>query len=533
MENFDMDADDNIEQENTVSPVKKPMQPSGIAMDALAGLLDSYSTTDMINSRRAATAIPLQIQQSSYSSTAKVAPTVRTPVRSATIIQASTPNAAAFHARSNKAEVVVEHIGNQSNNKNTNETKKAPVIQLKSLVKPYKSMYQTMYKRANVLNNQIEEFEDLFLSTLNDKESEKSQVLLYPIGNSVQDEVHLVGRVVCDSAGQLNGQSIVLEGSSRTSKCNRVRLDVSSLPSYSLFPGQIVLVSGIYTNDGCFHAKQLTDPPLIPRPTETKVKTDLNFMIASGPFLLANGNLSAFEELLRRAEEDPSVQSLILLGPFIDERSSYVQNLQDKTYEQVFQDLIEKIKSFRIKTILIPSLRDIHHDLIYPLSPFTINDNKDLAILYGCEPSFVSIDGLQCAITSTDILCHLSSEEISLNQTTERMCRLIRHLFQQHTFYPLIPPNESVSIEYEQAMQYAKIDSLPHLFITSSDLRPFIKFIDSVCAINIGRLVKNQDSTMINNASGTYVKIFLSKTDDDISNGTVLNDHLHIQILRL
>lgn len=101
-------------------------------------------------------------------------------------------------------------------------------------------------------------------------------------------------------------------------------------------------------------------------------------------------------------------------------------------------------------------------------------------------------------------------------------------------------------------MEYAKIDSLPHLFITSSDLRPFIKvgnlismlnhfmpaffliqFIDSVCAINIGRLVKNQDSTMINNASGTYAKIFLSKTDDDISNGTVLNDHLHIQILRL
>lgn len=49
----------------------------------------------------------------------------------------------------------------------------------------------------------------------------------------------LVGRIVCDSAGQLNAQSIILEGSSRTSKCNRVRLDVSSLPGYSLFPGQV------------------------------------------------------------------------------------------------------------------------------------------------------------------------------------------------------------------------------------------------------------------------------------------------------
>ncbi|CAF2325762.1 unnamed protein product [Rotaria sp. Silwood2] len=533
MEDFDMDADDIIEQENSKSPQKKTLQQTGIAMDALAGLLGSYSTTEMINSRRSAVSIPLQQQQQSHLSSAKLTSSVNTPVRSTTINQASTPSAATFHARLNKAEVTVEHIGNQSTNKNMNQTKQTPIIQLKSLVKPYKYMYQTMYKRAHVLNKQIEEFEDLYLNMINNKENEKSSIILYPIGNAVQDEVHLVGRIVCDSAGQLNSQSIILEGSSRTSKCNRVRLDVSSLPSFSLFPGQIILVSGIYTNDGCFHAKQLIDPPLIPNEIETKIKHDLNFMIAAGPFLLANGNFSAFEELIRRAEEDSSIQTLILLGPFIDERSSYIQNLQDKTYEQLFNEIIEKVQSLRIKIILIPSLRDIHHDSIYPLCPFSINENKDSTIFYGCEPSVLSMDGLQCAITSTDILCHLSSEEISLNQTTERMCRLIRHLFQQHSFYPLIPPNESVSIEYEQAIEYAKIDSLPHLFITSSDLRPFIKFIDSVCAINIGRLIKNQDSTMIDNASGTYAKVFLSKTDDDISNGTILNDHLHIQILRL
>ncbi|CAF4384281.1 unnamed protein product, partial [Adineta steineri] len=100
--------------------------------------------------------------------------------------------------------------------------------------------------------------------------------------------------------------------------------------------------------------------PLVPHPIETKISNDISFMIAAGPFLLANGNLSAFEELLKRAEEDLSIQSLVLIGPFIDERSSYVQNLQDKTYEQLFNELLEKIKSFRVKTILIPSLRDIH-----------------------------------------------------------------------------------------------------------------------------------------------------------------------------
>ena len=43
-------------------------------------------------------------------------------------------------------------------------------------------------------------------------------------------------------------------------------------------------------------------------------------MVASGPYLLANGNISAFEELLRRAEDDPTVQTLILVCRFIFRR---------------------------------------------------------------------------------------------------------------------------------------------------------------------------------------------------------------------
>lgn len=43
MEDFDMDADDNLEQENAKSPKKKSHPVSGIALDALTGLLGSYS----------------------------------------------------------------------------------------------------------------------------------------------------------------------------------------------------------------------------------------------------------------------------------------------------------------------------------------------------------------------------------------------------------------------------------------------------------------------------------------------------------
>lgn len=49
----------------------------------------------------------------------------------------------------------MEHIGNQSNSKTSNERKQLPSIQLNSVIKPYKYMYQTIYKRANGLIENI------------------------------------------------------------------------------------------------------------------------------------------------------------------------------------------------------------------------------------------------------------------------------------------------------------------------------------------------------------------------------------------
>jgi hypothetical protein len=41
------------------------------------------------------------------------------------------------------------------------------------------------------LNKQIEDFEDLFLTMMNNKENEKSNHVLYPIGTAVQVKIDL------------------------------------------------------------------------------------------------------------------------------------------------------------------------------------------------------------------------------------------------------------------------------------------------------------------------------------------------------
>ena len=49
----------------------------------------------------------------------------------------------------------------------------------------------------------------------------------------------VVGRVCCDGNGRLNANSLLLEGSMETSSGRQVPLDVSNLPQFSLFPGQV------------------------------------------------------------------------------------------------------------------------------------------------------------------------------------------------------------------------------------------------------------------------------------------------------
>lgn len=111
--------------------------------------------------------MPLQLNQSIKTSVPSV-PSVSTPVRSNHYVkQVSTPSAASFHARSNKAEVVVEHVGSKMIGKKVNETTRAPIIQFKSAMKPYKYMYQTLYKRAlGILKSFTVVFLEIFCSNL-------------------------------------------------------------------------------------------------------------------------------------------------------------------------------------------------------------------------------------------------------------------------------------------------------------------------------------------------------------------------------
>ena len=61
--------------------------------------------------------------------------------------------------------------------------------------------------------------------------------------------------------------------------------------------------------------------------------------------------------------------------------------------------------------MFVPSNRDVHHDPIYPQPPYNLQ--KDDRVYFVSDPCVLSLGGVIVGLTSTDVLLHLGTEEIS------------------------------------------------------------------------------------------------------------------------
>jgi hypothetical protein len=151
------------------------------------------------------------------------------------------------------------------------------------------------------------------------------------------------GRIISNSMdGRLNAASVMLEGDDSLSRGCRVRLDLTNIESFALFPGQVCVIQGrndtgqvlvvqqMYTNAHPHAAGSLVEQMQQARP--------LTIMYAAGPFHLCplasaaiaeaaqpdELDFTAFLDLIEHAQRcSPDV--LILSGPFIDADSDIVR----------------------------------------------------------------------------------------------------------------------------------------------------------------------------------------------------------------
>lgn len=357
-----------------------------------------------------------------------------------------------------------------------------------------------------------------------------SQLYEEPVDPSVasQKSIFAVGMICCEEEGRLKEKPIMLQSSVEHSGGQRVRLDLQKLDQFSLFPGQVVGVEGHNPSGHYLIATKIVDfvPLSVPDDENTRqtkrqavdqdnqpadlsdIPSDLSLIIASGPYTTTdNLFFEPLSDLLAYAQRKQP-QLLVLLGPFIDsEHPEIKKGALNRTYDDLFrleilrrlQDYVEYMGS-AARVILVPSIRDAHHDYVFPQPGFDMNI-ADLNHQITCitNPGIISANKVKVGCCSVDVLKQLSTDVVSRG-IKNRMNTLTNHLLSQRSFYPLYPPAEDTPVDLSLAPEALQMSSVPDILIVPSDLTQFVKVLSvegtseevKCMCVNPGRLARGE-----------------------------------------
>ncbi|XP_058678426.1 DNA polymerase alpha subunit B [Ammospiza caudacuta] len=375
------------------------------------------------------------------------------------------------------------------------------------LSQPYRFMFQKLLDVREALAERVEELGEV-LRRHHGLEGFSSAVI------PAQEPVTVLGTISCDGNGKLNPKSVLLVGDREHSGGAQVPLDLSELPEYSLFPGQVVALEGTNPTGRRMVVTKIYEGVPLPFHTPTEPMPEARrVLVACGPFTPSDG--AAFEPLRDLlgvvSRERPDL--CILFGPFLDAKHEQVESCQllspfSDVFRLCLRTIIEGTRSSGCQLVLVPSLRDVSHLPVYPQPPFAFPElpKEDRArVLLLPEPCTLDVDGVVLGLSSTDLLLHLGAEEIcSSSGLSDRFSRILRHVLTQRSFYPLYPPPEGLPLHLEALGAFAALPVTPDVLVTPSELRFFIKDVLGCVCINPGRLTKGQ-------AGGTYGRLLLRR----------------------
>lgn len=134
----------------------------------------------------------------------------------------------------------------------------------------------------------------------------------------MKNEIVAVGRICLDpptTTARPTATSLVLETSRRLGAGARVPLDLSSIPSFSLFPGQVIGVKAINASGSYLAVKEILLPQRLPCPDITSsdlLTRGMRMIVASGPWGTDTGGWEGFEEICQVTQsEQPDVLILV------------------------------------------------------------------------------------------------------------------------------------------------------------------------------------------------------------------------------
>ncbi|RKP39259.1 DNA polymerase alpha/epsilon subunit B-domain-containing protein [Dimargaris cristalligena] len=446
-------------------------------------------------------------------------------------------------------------------------------VPLSGQVGPFRYMHQKLRHRAAVLDQMI----DWYAEEIQTAHAIPFDGLSDPARCS-QAPVIVVGRICSESEAKLNDRSVVLEASRATGGGSRTRLALDQLPSLAFFPGQLVALEGVNATGETFAVtRQLTLPPLtwvksVPAPDiqayqAARMDRPLVVMAATGPFTLDDNldfePLADFFTAVRRDRPDV----VILQGPFIDHNHPLVVDGDlDDTPAGLFQShILPNFLRGRAteggggllgssqgaypppRIVLVPSPRDLLHPyLTFPqpafdyahaahshsapgslpsqgggvaasATSFTSLGALPSHVVCVSNPARLRLNEINVVISNADVLFHLGAEEIARAPLrTDRLGRLAKHLLDQRSLYPVVPPAAlDLNLQVQHYESTLRLTEAPDVLLLGSQLNPFAKEVDQVLCVNTSQLTKKQ-------IGGTYVKMTLHPIPDATLEGGLL-----------
>ena len=328
------------------------------------------------------------------------------------------------------------------------------------------------------------------------------------------EDAHFIGRIVSavhDSDAKLTEKTVALEGSIEQSCGDRVRLELRDLERYSLFPGQVVRVTGRNPAGHCLVVKSIDTAPAV-KPFARSPRSSPAFtrgakvLVASGPFSCSSDlryePLGDFLEYAR--DENPDV--VVLCGPIVDAENVFVKkgDCNGLTFHEVAALTAAKIEARlpeKTKVIYVPSVRDATLDAAFP-QPAPVVPGDARRAFSVSNPGTFTVNGVVFSVCTHDAVKHLSAHEISKGFVAkDRLTRLAGHFARQAHAYPLYPPDASACMDARHA-DALRLDVAPDVFILPSDLKTFCEDVDGVVCVNPGRLARG-------GGGGTLAKIVI------------------------
>ncbi|CAG9789223.1 unnamed protein product [Diatraea saccharalis] len=373
-----------------------------------------------------------------------------------------------------------------------------------------KSMFgfELLHEKASTFDNHISYISRCIMKKAGIAESTS-------VRHKTQTEVTVAGRIECDADARLNPKCVMLQGTWEESLSQIVSIDMDNLQQYSLFPGQVVVMKGINPRGDKFIAHEVFCDSSLPIPDcradmMNCLEGTLSILVAAGPYTTSdNLNYEPLKDLVTHiTTHKPHV--VIMTGPFMDSEHSMVKELSmAETFKSFFEKLVDSLGELNnscpfTKIYIVSSLKDAFHVNIYP-TPAYSSRRKHMNINFLPDPCTLNINGIIVGVTSTDVLMHISQEEISLGMGGDRLSRLAAHIMQQQTYYPLWGAGAGSSLPVDAALwaAHAQLPTTPHVIVLPSNFRYFVKEINGCVVVNPEHLTKGT-------GGGTFARLLVS-----------------------